>query len=92
MARTALELEPTIATVDPLRCRGCGTCVEICEFHAPTFTDGVEGVPLVIINEAACKGCGTCVAWCPTGAITARHFTDSQIDTMMETMLQWEAV
>jgi heterodisulfide reductase subunit A len=92
MARSELELEPTIATVDPLRCRGCGTCVEICEFHAPTFTDGAEGVPLVVINEAACKGCGTCVAWCPTGAITARHFTDSQIDTMMETLLQWEAV
>jgi heterodisulfide reductase subunit A len=44
------------------------------------------------INKASCKGCGTCVAWCPSGAITARHFTDTQIESMMTTMLQWEDV
>jgi hypothetical protein len=31
------------------------------------------------------------VAWCPSGAISARHFTDTQIEAMMETMLQWES-
>jgi hypothetical protein len=30
------------------------------------------------------------VAWCPSGAISARHFTESQIDAMLETMLQWK--
>jgi heterodisulfide reductase subunit A len=90
MARKQLSLEPTVAEVDPARCRGCGTCLEICEFHAPTLENGELGVPVAIINRASCKGCGTCVAWCPSGAITARHFTDIQIETMMETMLQWE--
>ncbi len=90
MARSSLELEPTVAEVDPWRCRGCGTCVEICEFNAPSLQDGELGVPTASINKASCKGCGTCVAWCPSGAITARHFTDDQIDAMMETMLQWE--
>jgi len=51
---------------------------------------GKLGVPVVEINKASCKGCGTCVAWCASGAITARHFTDNQIEAMMETMLQWE--
>ncbi len=92
MARSSLELEPTVAEVDPFRCRGCGMCVEICEFHAPALKDGVSPLPVASINKASCKGCGTCVAWCPTGAITARHFTDAQIETMLETMLQWENV
>jgi heterodisulfide reductase subunit A len=64
--------------------------VEICQFHAPSLQQGDLGVPVSVINKAACKGCGTCVAWCPSGAITARHFTDTQIDAMLETMLQWE--
>ncbi len=90
MARKKLALEPTVAEVDPTRCRGCGTCLEICEFHAPGLETGELGVPVATINKASCKGCGTCVAWCPSGAITARHFTDNQIETMMTTMLQWE--
>ncbi len=90
MARDKLELEPTVAEVNPFLCRGCGTCVEICEFHAPALSMGDLGVPVASINKASCKGCGTCVAWCPSGAITARHFTDEQIDVMLETMLQWE--
>jgi ferredoxin len=27
--------ECNVAQVDPQRCRACGTCVDICEFHAP---------------------------------------------------------
>jgi heterodisulfide reductase subunit A len=90
MARRKLALEPTVAEVDALRCRGCGTCLEICEFHAPTLETGDLGVPVATINKASCKGCGTCVAWCPSGAITARHFTDNQINSMMVSLLQWE--
>jgi heterodisulfide reductase subunit A2 len=90
MARSKLALEPTVADVDPLRCRGCGTCLEICEFNAPSLAPGELGVPVAAINKASCKGCGTCVAWCPSGAITARHFTDPQIEAMMETLLEWE--
>ena len=90
MARASLELEPTVAEVDPLRCRGCGECVTICEFNAPALQESELGVPVAAINKASCKGCGTCVAWCQSGAITARHFTESQIDAMLETMLTWK--
>ncbi len=90
MARTKLALEPTVAEVDHLRCRGCGACMEICEFRAPSLAPGELGVPVATINKASCKGCGTCVAWCPSGAITARHFTEPQIEAMMESLLLWE--
>ena len=90
MAKRKLALEPTVAEVDPDRCRGCGKCVEICEFNAPALEAGRLAVPVASINKASCKGCGTCVAWCPSGAITARHFTDRQIEAMMESLLQWE--
>ncbi len=90
MARSHLELEPTVAEVEAFKCRGCGMCVDICEFNAPALKDGGMGIPIASINKASCKGCGTCVAWCPSGAITARHFTDTQIETMLESMLQWE--
>jgi heterodisulfide reductase subunit A len=36
------------------------------------------------INPSLCKGCGTCASWCPSGAITARHFTDRQVHAMID--------
>ncbi|MCP4548177.1 MAG: CoB--CoM heterodisulfide reductase iron-sulfur subunit A family protein [bacterium] len=90
LSRQALTLEPTVAEVDRLLCRACGKCVEICEYQAPSLADDMFGLQAASINKASCKGCGTCVSWCPTGAIKACHFTDGQIEAMMETMLQWE--
>ena len=90
LSRQTLELEPTVAEVDVSKCRGCGRCVEICEFNAPHLEEGELGVTVAIVNKATCKGCGTCVAWCPSGAMTACHFTEEQIDAMMEPLLQCE--
>jgi len=39
------------------------------------------------VNEISCKGCGTCSVTCPTGAITMRHFTEKQIQAMVEAAL-----
>ncbi len=90
LARDSVKLEPTIAEVNQDLCRGCGQCAEICEFNAPELVQLESGVYVARINEALCKGCGTCAVWCPTGAIIARHFTDLQIHTMLETALQGE--
>ncbi|MGD8717402.1 MAG: FAD-dependent oxidoreductase [Candidatus Zixiibacteriota bacterium] len=87
LARDTVKLEPVIATVDETLCRGCGQCADICQFNAPELVQLKSGVYVARINEAVCKGCGTCAVWCPTGAIVARHFTDLQIHTMLETVL-----
>jgi NADPH-dependent glutamate synthase beta subunit-like oxidoreductase/NAD-dependent dihydropyrimidine dehydrogenase PreA subunit len=57
------------AVVDPNRCRACGVCEEICDYHAPRVSPDNTGRFVASIDILACKGCGTCVAACPSGAI-----------------------
>ena len=73
-----------VAQVDTRACRGCGQCVSICDFQAPSLAEVEPGVFLASINPSLCKGCGTCASWCPSGAITARHFTDQQVVAMID--------
>ena len=77
-----ITLEPIVSEVMDAFCRSCGRCVEICDFHAITLTDGAASV-----NRALCKGCGTCASICPTGAIVVRHFNDRQIEAQIEAFL-----
>jgi heterodisulfide reductase subunit A len=46
------------------------------------------GVEVAQVNPVMCKGCGACNSVCPTGAMTARHFTDRQITTMVRAALE----
>ncbi len=91
IARDTVSLEPTTCVVEPVLCRACGKCVEICEYHAPSLVEGAPGILVAEINQALCKGCGTCASWCPTGAISAQHFTDRQINSMLEALFAGEA-
>ena len=82
-----MPLDPAVAEVDPDRCRGCGMCVTICQYHAPVLERDAQGHQVARIQPELCKGCGTCPAWCPTGAIRAHHFTDEQILAMVDAAL-----
>jgi heterodisulfide reductase subunit A2 len=83
MAMGKVKVEGAIAHVDPDICWGCGTCVEVCPYRAPSLVE--QGTRKVsVINEALCKGCGVCVVNCPVSAISARHFTHDQIMQMIE--------
>ena len=83
-----LYIEPTVSEVNPDLCRACGTCVDICEYHAPGLGIQPDGREVAQINKALCKGCGTCAVWCPTNSITARHFTDNQIGAMITALFE----
>jgi heterodisulfide reductase subunit A len=84
---TAVQ-EAAVSVVDEERCRGCGTCVDICKFQAPQLVETAPGVFAARINASLCKGCGTCASWCPSGAITARHFTARQLHAMIDAVLE----
>ncbi|UCF33531.1 MAG: CoB--CoM heterodisulfide reductase iron-sulfur subunit A family protein [Phycisphaerales bacterium] len=84
LAYDKVKLDPVTAVVDALKCRGCGTCVDICPYHAGELVESGPGVYVAEINASLCKGCGTCGSWCPSGAITCRHFTDRQVHAMID--------
>jgi MinD superfamily P-loop ATPase len=50
-----------LAVIDPERCSGCGTCIEMCRWSAIGKDFVVDGI--------ACEGCGVCVDFCPGQAI-----------------------
>jgi len=74
-----------IATADPDICWGCGLCVEVCPYGAPSLVEK-DGRRYSDINEVLCKACGVCVVNCPVMAITAKHFTHDQIISMIEAL------
>lgn len=87
IARKTVEIEVTTSVVNEDVCCGCKTCVKVCPYGAINFQEekNVSGV-----NEILCKGCGTCASACPTGAIKCKHFTDMQIISQIEGLLETE--
>jgi len=69
------------------KCNFCGRCTKVCPYHAITLPDRKKELYPVII-EASCAGCGTCAAECPSDAIEMRHFTDAQIISQIEAILE----
>ncbi|MBN1954852.1 MAG: CoB--CoM heterodisulfide reductase iron-sulfur subunit A family protein [Anaerolineae bacterium] len=79
-----------VAQVNEALCRGCGRCIEVCEFGAPVLVEVRPGVTVARVNPVVCKGCGACSSICPTGAMVAMHFTDQQVTAMVRAALAVE--
>ncbi len=84
LSKKFFEANAVISVVDESKCRGCGECVEVCEFGAPELVTEDDGRVHSKINEALCKGCGACAANCCNNAIITKHFKNEQISTMIE--------
>ncbi len=54
------------AEIDSSLCTGCGTCYELCRFHA------IELDETASIRPFSCEGCAVCAHFCPEGAITLK--------------------
>ena len=87
MANKRLRTEAITAVVNPDLCRGCGRCEEVCEFKAIELVEVAPKVVSAKVNEISCKGCGTCSVTCPTGAISMKHFSEHQVNAMVEAAL-----
>jgi heterodisulfide reductase subunit A-like polyferredoxin len=84
IARGSVEVEATTSCVNEEICCGCQTCIKVCPYSAISF---LEDKKVSFVNEILCKGCGTCGSGCPTGAIKCKHFTDVQIFSEIEGLL-----
>jgi len=94
-ARAARIMSPGKITVEAItsrviedKCTSCGICAKVCPYNAITV-DKKNKRPAVVI-EAACSGCGTCAAECRFDAIEMNHFTDSQILSQVDAILDKE--
>lgn len=81
LSQEQLEVGGLTASIDKLRCSGCGTCIQLCPFHAIEFNQELK---IAVVNQALCKGCGVCVSSCLCGAATLAGFTDLQIFATIE--------
>ncbi|MFO8090977.1 MAG: FAD-dependent oxidoreductase, partial [Desulfatiglandaceae bacterium] len=81
-----VKVSGEVAAVDPVACSGCGVCIEICPYSAPSFREEGPFAGRAEINPVLCKGCGLCTASCRSGAITLKGFAPEQILAMIEAM------
>jgi heterodisulfide reductase subunit A len=85
MHKGSINTEPITSEIIEEHCKICGKCAEVCPYNAITV-DVKKKIPAVV-NSAACAGCGTCAAECAFGAIIMNHFTDEQITSQIDVML-----
>jgi len=84
LSREYLESSGIVATVLEEICKGCGLCLEVCNYNAREI-DPETGTALV--REVLCQGCGACVATCPSGASQQKNYEKRQIMAMLDAAL-----
>jgi len=75
--------------VDETLCSGCGICVMVCPYQAPSlFEKEVDGKTdrFSQVDPNKCMGCGTCVAACPLGAISREGVSNAEIALQISEM------
>ncbi len=71
-AAIGYELEPYFTLhVDPKRCTGCGTCVDVCPRDVYELQSGNGALRSQVARPDQCELCTACVKQCPAGAILA---------------------
>jgi heterodisulfide reductase subunit A len=83
VTKDEIEVESMTASIVEDKCMGCGLCVEVCPYGAIKIVEGKAQV-----EEVLCKGCGCCSAACPSSAIQQRHFTDLQLYSQINSILE----
>ena len=81
------ELDPLVAIVDPDACTACGDCLTACPYDAISMAE--EGDRhFAVISPTGCKGCGGCVPLCPENAIDLLGYTDAEVTSMIEALVE----
>ena len=67
------------AKSDEFKCRGCGRCMESCEFGAITLVPDGKGGQIARVDEIICEGCGACAASCCNKAMALNSYSIPQL-------------
>jgi NADPH-dependent glutamate synthase beta subunit-like oxidoreductase/NAD-dependent dihydropyrimidine dehydrogenase PreA subunit len=81
------ELSPR---VDPLLCRGCGRCADICPFDAIKLVPASNGIFTAEVVRHNCVGCGGCVGRCPVTALDIPYFSNQLLTQILVNTLTEE--
>jgi heterodisulfide reductase subunit A len=87
LKRGYAELDPMVATVYTDACTWCGKCQEACPYDAIEQVE-MDGKQVAQVIKTACKGCGGCVPVCPEDATDLLGYTDAQIRSMIDGMME----
>jgi heterodisulfide reductase subunit A len=80
LSKGKVSVSGAVAQTIQEQCSGCGTCVSVCPYSAPSLNEKHKSE----INPALCKGCGLCAASCRSGSIRLNGFNDAQILAMID--------
>jgi heterodisulfide reductase subunit A len=81
------ELDPLVAIVDADACTACGDCLTACPYDAISMGEGADR-HVAVISPTGCKGCGGCVPICPENAIDLLGYTDAQVSSMIDSLVE----
>ncbi len=84
-----IELDPTIAYIDPDKCDWCDLCSNICPFDAIRMEDR-NGHKVAEVMSSSCKGCGMCNPVCPSDAIDLIGYTNDEVEGMIDSIISKE--
>ncbi len=82
-----IELDPLQARIKTDSCVWCELCMEACPFDAVDKVR-LNGKYVARVNEANCKGCGMCVPVCESNAIDLVGYSDSEVESMIDALLE----
>jgi len=80
-----VELDVQVPIIDHEKCIKCRLCERTCDWKALEYNTEEKKI---IVKELNCVGCGTCAGACPSGAITIPGFTDDQILSQIDAILE----
>jgi len=76
------------ARSDEYKCRGCGRCVETCEYEAISLVDDGKGGRIAKVDEIRCEGCGACAAACCNKAMILAGYAIPQVRETVKGVLE----
>ncbi|MGB8780971.1 MAG: CoB--CoM heterodisulfide reductase iron-sulfur subunit A family protein [Candidatus Bathyarchaeia archaeon] len=87
LSKESWTVEPLVAKVNEELCSGCRICESACSYRAINVEKGDEK-PVAKVVEGLCRGCGICSSACPMDAITMPNYSDNQIVTQIQAVME----